>query len=81
MRRAVLSAVSCAALPAACASQIRSFTRWRRCRACRGRRAKVVVLREIGLARYLERSQIVRSSENYQLDVRLMIGGANRWAR
>jgi uncharacterized lipoprotein YmbA len=30
---------------------------------------KVVVLQQIGLARYLERSQIVRSSENYRLDV------------
>jgi hypothetical protein len=30
---------------------------------------KVVELRTIGLARYLERSQIVRSSENYRLDV------------
>jgi uncharacterized lipoprotein YmbA len=30
---------------------------------------KVIVLRQIGLARYLERSQIVRSSENYRLDV------------
>ena len=29
----------------------------------------VVVLQQIGLARYLERSQIVRSSENYKLDV------------
>ncbi len=28
-----------------------------------------VELREIGMARYLERSQIVRSSEGYQLDV------------
>jgi uncharacterized lipoprotein YmbA len=35
---------------------------------------KIVALREIGLARYLERSQIVRSSENYQLDVQ-----ANDW--
>jgi hypothetical protein len=35
---------------------------------------KVVVLREIGLARYLERSQIVRSSEGYQLEVE-----ANNW--
>jgi uncharacterized protein len=35
---------------------------------------KVVVLREIGLARYLERSQIVRSSEGYQLAVE-----ANNW--
>src|ERR1700733_14246667 len=30
---------------------------------------KVVLLQQIGLARYLERSQIVRSSENYRLDV------------
>jgi uncharacterized lipoprotein YmbA len=30
---------------------------------------KVVVLQQIGLDRYLERSQIVRSSENYHLDV------------
>ncbi len=35
---------------------------------------KLVVLREIGLARYLERSQIVRSSEDYRLNVR-----ANDW--
>ena len=35
---------------------------------------RVVVLREIGLARYLQRSQIVRSSENYQIDV-----SANDW--
>ena len=32
------------------------------------------MLRQIGLARYLERSQIVRSSENYRLDVM-----ANDW--
>ena len=30
---------------------------------------RMVELREIGLARYLERSQIVRSSEGYRLDV------------
>jgi hypothetical protein len=30
---------------------------------------KVVLLQQIGLQRYLERSQIVRSSENYRLDV------------
>jgi uncharacterized protein len=30
---------------------------------------KVVALQQIGLARYLERSQIVRSSENYRLDI------------
>src|SRR6266536_20163 len=30
---------------------------------------KVILLQQIGLGRYLERSQIVRSSENYRLDV------------
>lgn len=35
---------------------------------------KVVVLRQVGLAHYLEREQIVRSSENYKLDVM-----ANDW--
>jgi uncharacterized protein len=30
---------------------------------------KVILVQQIGLARYLERSQIVRSSENYRLDV------------
>jgi uncharacterized protein len=29
----------------------------------------IIVLQQIGLARYLERPQIVRSSENYRLDV------------
>ena len=35
---------------------------------------KVIALHQIGMARYLERSQIVRSSENYRLDVM-----ANDW--
>lgn len=35
---------------------------------------RIVVLREIGLARYLERSQIVRSSEGYKLAVE-----SNNW--
>ena len=30
---------------------------------------KIILLQQIGLARYLERSQIVLSSENYRLDV------------
>ncbi len=30
---------------------------------------KVILLQQLGLERYLERSQIVRSSENYKLDV------------
>lgn len=34
-----------------------------------GRSPRIVVLQSIGLARYLERSEIVRSSENYRLDV------------
>jgi hypothetical protein len=37
--------------------------------ATAGGAPKVIALRQIGLARYLERSQIVRSSENYRLDV------------
>jgi uncharacterized protein len=35
---------------------------------------KVIAMRQIGIARYLERNQIVRSSENYRLDVE-----ANDW--
>jgi uncharacterized protein len=35
---------------------------------------KVIMLHQIGVARYLERNQIVRSSENYRLDVM-----ANDW--
>lgn len=35
---------------------------------------KVILLQQIAMERYLERSQIVRSSENYQLDVM-----ANDW--
>jgi uncharacterized lipoprotein YmbA len=35
---------------------------------------KVILLQQLGLERYLERSQIVRSSENYKLDVM-----ANDW--
>jgi uncharacterized lipoprotein YmbA len=35
---------------------------------------RIILLRQIGLARYLERSQIVRSTENYRLDVM-----ANDW--
>jgi len=30
---------------------------------------KLIAVQEVGIARYLERSQIVRSSENYRLDV------------
>ena len=41
---------------------------------------RMVELREIGLARYLERLQIVRSSEGYRLDVLSNDGGASRSA-
>jgi uncharacterized lipoprotein YmbA len=37
--------------------------------AVRRSEARVIELRGIGLARYLERSQIVRASENYRVDV------------
>ncbi len=40
----------------------------------RGGGPRVVVLRQIGLPRYLDRSQIVRSSDNYRLNVE-----ANSW--
>jgi hypothetical protein len=35
----------------------------------RGNAPPVILLQQIGLERYLERSQIVRSSENYRLDL------------
>ena len=58
-------------LAAACSSPIRCSTRSRssRGRCCRPVR-KVVQLRDIGLASYLDRREIVRSSEGYRLDVR-----------
>jgi uncharacterized lipoprotein YmbA len=37
--------------------------------AARGAGPRVVVLRQVGLPRYLDRSQIVRSSDNYRLDI------------
>jgi uncharacterized lipoprotein YmbA len=37
--------------------------------SAQSRGPKVIVLQQIATARYLERSQIVRSSENYRLDV------------
>ena len=47
----------------------RRCTRWRSAGPVRRGGPRVIELRGIGLARYLERSQIVRSSENFRLDV------------
>ena len=48
---------------------IRRFMCWRRYRADATRAPKVIALRAIAIAHYLERSQIVRSSEGYRMDV------------
>ena len=74
-RRAVLLCFSGAALVVACASPNPVlYTLAPVPGAVQRSGPKVVVLREIGLARYLERSQIVRSSEDYKLDIE-----ANNW--
>ena len=43
-------------------------------------RAQVVQLRDIGLAGYLDRREIVRSSDGYRLASLATTGGASRWA-
>lgn len=68
-RRAALAGL--ALLPAACASSPNPtlYTLATVPGAPRSGGAKTIELRSIALARYLERSQIVRSSEGYRLDV------------
>jgi uncharacterized lipoprotein YmbA len=67
-RRALGSAVAC--LLASCASPSpKLYTLDVPPGPVRRSGPRVIELRSIGLARYLERSQIVRSSENYRLDV------------
>ena len=74
-RRTLISSFATAALLAACASPNPVlYTLAPVPGTVQSGGPKVVALREIALARYLERSQIVRSSENYQLDVQ-----ANDW--
>jgi uncharacterized lipoprotein YmbA len=75
-RRAVLSgAIAGAASLAGCASSNPAlYTLAAVPGVARGGGPRVVVLRQIGLPRYLDRSQIVRSSDNYRLDI-----DANNW--
>lgn len=74
-RRAVLWLLLAGALPQACSSANPTlYTLAPVPGTPRAGGPKAVTLRQIGLARYLERTQIVRSAENYQLDVR-----ANEW--
>ena len=59
-----------AALPAACASPNPNlYTLMPLPGPARSGAPKTIELRSVALARYLERSQIVRSSENFRLDV------------
>src|SRR6266850_4056820 len=70
MRIAWLVAVACLATLAACSSPTPMlYTIAPVSGAVQSGGPKVVALQQISLARYLERSQIVRSSENYRLDV------------
>ena len=75
-RRAVLSvAIAGAASLAGCASSNPAlYTLAAVPGVARGGGPRVVVLRQIGLPRYLDRSQVVRSSDNYRLDI-----DANNW--
>jgi len=70
MRIAWLVAVACLATLAACSSPTPVlYTIAPVSGAAQTGGPKVVAIQQISLARYLERSQIVRSSENYRLDV------------
>jgi uncharacterized lipoprotein YmbA len=71
MRIAPLAALAVAAALAACSSPspVLYTIAPVQGRALSGA-SKVVALQQISIARYLERSQIVASSENYRLDVR-----------
>ena len=59
-----------AALPAACGSPSPNlYTLLPVSGPARSGAPRVIELRSVGIARYLERSQIVRSSEDYRLDI------------
>jgi uncharacterized lipoprotein YmbA len=74
-RRVLLASIPCPALVASCASPTPVlYSLAPVSGAPRPGAPKVVALREVSLARYLERSQIVRSSEDYQLQIE-----ANNW--
>jgi uncharacterized protein len=69
-RRPLLAALVAAALPAACASPTPALYAIQPVAgASRRGGPRVIQLRPISLARYLDRQQIVRSAEDYRLDV------------
>ena len=74
-RRSFLAMLTMTALPA-CASSPNPtlYTIQPVTGAVRGSAPRVIQLRPIGLARYLDRQQIVRSAEGYRLDI-----AANDW--
>jgi uncharacterized lipoprotein YmbA len=70
LRRDLLLLLAAAALPAGCSSPAPTlYVLAPVPGAAQSGGPPTVELREIGLARYLDRSQIVRSSEGYRLDV------------
>jgi uncharacterized protein len=74
-RRLLAASLAAAALPAACGSPAPALYAIQPVAgAARAAGPRVVQLRPIGLARYLDRQQIVRSAEDYRLDV-----AANDW--
>jgi len=69
-RRPLIASLVAAALPAACASPTPALYAIQPVAgAARSTAPRVIQLRPISLARYLDRQQIVRSAEEYRLDV------------
>jgi uncharacterized protein len=69
-RRPLIASLVAAALPAACASTNPTLYAIQPVAgAARAGGPRVIELRPIGLARYLDRQQIVRSAQDYRLDV------------
>jgi uncharacterized lipoprotein YmbA len=74
-RRLLAASLAAAALPAACGSLAPALYALQPVAGVpRAGGPRIVQLRPIGLARYLDRQQIVRSAEDYRLDV-----AANDW--
>ncbi|MBL6459145.1 membrane integrity-associated transporter subunit PqiC [Belnapia sp. T6] len=74
-RLLLVTSLAAVALPVACGSPSPTLYALRPVAgAARAGGPRVVQLRRIGLARYLDRQQIVRSTEDYRLDV-----AANDW--
>ena len=68
-RRAAIAGLAAAALSACASPNPNLYTLATLPGETRTGAPKLIVVQEVGIARYLERSQIVRSSENYRLDV------------